>query len=238
MSLTLKELFAVTNELATESGEWCGAPMPIESFPLSIAKGYEFAKLDGFQFSEDQPETEKDTFADLGITVVNSWYCMRRGVTVFVLDVNGRRQSLIEYDAINRLAGGLKRHLAGFEVACVMDCEAELMAMEKLGQMVPSHLFTAYVLYGMLIETSKKSGVTYIFRKNRPTIAMRPGLDGQMRILACLCLHGLGYYEGTHLGVLAPTDDVISHLIMMRAKEHFYWRKANQHPAWAWQSGL
>jgi hypothetical protein len=45
-------------------------------------------------------------------------------------------------------------------------------------------------------------------------------------------MHPIGYYRGTWAGAMAPTDDVIAHLMMMRADEHMYWRRAKQHPAW------
>lgn len=59
-----------------------------------------------------------------------------------------------------------------------------------------------------------------------------------MRILACLCLHPLGYYRGSWSGAMVPTDDVIAHLLMVRGDEHDFWRKANQHRPDAPEAGL
>jgi hypothetical protein len=56
--------------------------------------------------------------------------------------------------------------------------------------------------------------------------------------LASLCLHAIGYYDGSFAGVMVPTDCVISHLMLCRADEHLYWRKANQHPAEVPQAGI
>ncbi len=82
------------------------------------------------------------------------------------------------------------------------------------------------MLSGSFVERGR-SDVLYGFRKGLPTLAISMGKE-ECRPLAALCLHPLGYYEGTHAGVLAPTDDVISALLMMRADEKFLWRKANQ----------
>lgn len=81
---------------------------------------------------------------------------------------------------------------------------------------------------GGFIETSKRSGVTYLFRRLRPTLALKDN-NGEMKILCALCLHSIGFYRGTWAGALCPTDDVISHLVMMRGSEAKFWAHANQH---------
>jgi hypothetical protein len=89
-----------------------------------------------------------------------------------------------------------------------------------------------YLLIGMFLETSKRSGVTYLFRKLAPTVATKAGPDDEMRVLTTLCLHPIGHYENTPCGVMVPTDDVIAHLLLMRGDEAKFWAKANHHPAW------
>jgi len=76
-------------------------------------------------------------------------------------------------------------------------------------------------------ETSRK--VTYLFRKGRPTIAMREREECAYWLCA-LCLHPIGYYGDTWAGVMCPTDEVIAHLLMMRGSEEKFWANANQHP--------
>lgn len=66
---------------------------------------------------------------------------------------------------------------------------------------------------------------------------MRPAGDA-MQILAALCLHPIGFYQGTWAGSMVPTDEVIAHLLLMRGDEPLYWRRANQHPAWSPLAGL
>jgi hypothetical protein len=59
-----------------------------------------------------------------------------------------------------------------------------------------------------------------------------------MRFLAALCLHPIGYYEDSWAGVMAPTDDVVAHLMLCRGDEHMFWRRANQHASWEQQAGI
>ena len=71
--------------------------------------------------------------------------------------------------------------------------------------------------------------MTYLFRKGRPTVALREVEEGSYPLCA-LCLHPIGYYGETWAGVMCPTDEVIAHLLMMRGSEEKYWANANQHP--------
>jgi hypothetical protein len=107
---------------------------------------------------------------------------------------------------------------------------AELRAMENLRAMIKPHLFASYIMCGMFPETSKKSGVNYLLRKGRPTLALKENYWGRARFMTALCLHPTAYYAGSYAGGHVPTDDVIAHLKHIRADEHYYWRKANQHP--------
>ena len=85
------------------------------------------------------------------------------------------------------------------------------------------------MLTGHFSETSKDSQVMYVFRRGRPTIALRE-VGEEFRILCALCLHPIGYYGDTWAGVMCPTDEVIAHLLMMRGSEAKFWANANQHP--------
>jgi|GEM_PF-986017 len=121
------------------------------------------------------------------------------------------------------------------------DYDAEVTAMESLEKHVTAHQFKMYLITGMFMESSPRSGIAYLFRRLRPTIALgssgpRKSLitaeqDGErkVRIIACLCLHPIGYYQGSWAGVMVPTDDVLTHLLLMRGDEHMFWRQANQH---------
>jgi hypothetical protein len=105
-----------------------------------------------------------------------------------------------------------------------------------------------YTCTGQFLETSKRSGLTYLFRRLRPTVvltgqgASSDQFTGEvtpgMRILTCLCLHPIAYYANSYCGAMVPTDDVIAHLLYMRADEHLYWRRANHHTAGSVLAGL
>ena len=116
--------------------------------------------------------------------------------------------------------------------------KAEIQAMEKLAEYVSDPQYDNYILSNAFIETSKRSEIKYMFRKGKPTLAFRATADDGMKCLAALCFHPLGYYEGTSCGCMAPTDEIIAHLTMMRGDEHYFWRKSNQHRTWDPRSGL
>lgn len=118
------------------------------------------------------------------------------------------------------------------------EIEVELKAQEKLKSMLSEHQWKYYVLTGTFVERSKRSGVLYMFRRLRPTVAITDRKKDDTRVLTTLCMHPIGYYEGTFAGCMCPTDDVIAHLTLMRGDEPYFWRKANHHPAWQPEAGL
>lgn len=125
--------------------------------------------------------------------------------------------------------------------ADVWGIEQETNALALLQSMLRPRSFRQYLLTGMFLETSQRSGVTYLFRRLKPTVACAPdrkrGNDG-MRVLACLCMHPIAYYAGSWAGAMCPTDDVVAHLSLMRADEHMFWKRCNQHPPYRPEAGL
>jgi len=113
----------------------------------------------------------------------------------------------------------------------------EWKAYEKLSTHIDLDRFKRYAMCGMFEETSRRSGVRYRFRRLKPTIAISDR-NGQERILACLCLHPIGYYKGSFGGAMVPTDDVIAHLLIMRTDEAGFWRDANHHSPDSAAAGL
>ena len=81
--------------------------------------------------------------------------------------------------------------------------------MMNLAERLKEAQVDSYMLSGMFLEISKRSGVRYLFRKGLPTIALRDRADGGIRFLAALCMHPLAYYENTFAGAMAPSDDVL-----------------------------
>lgn len=99
---------------------------------------------------------------------------------------------------------------------------AERVAARKLRKMLSKEQLKQFTLTDMFCEIGR-SGVRYYLRKNRPTIAMRDN-----NVLCAMCTHPAGYYTGTWTGALPPSDEIIAHLGMIRADEHYFWRKSNQ----------
>ncbi|MFZ4776364.1 MAG: hypothetical protein ACOYM3_13410, partial [Terrimicrobiaceae bacterium] len=102
-------------------------------------------------------------------------------------------------------------------------------ALQKLATLITRDLFELYSLTGHFAEVSKRSHLTYLFRRGKPTIAIHQDEGGGYPLCA-LCLHPIGYYGDTWAGVMCPTDEVIAHLLMMRGSEEKFWANANQHP--------
>jgi len=115
--------------------------------------------------------------------------------------------------------------------------EQESNALQTLAGLLRHSQFKRYLLTGMFLETSKRSGVMYCFRKLRPTVAI--DLKGNdTRIMCTLCMHPIAYYADSWAGAMCPTDDIIAHLMLMRADEHMFWKRSNQHSAYKREAGL
>lgn len=115
--------------------------------------------------------------------------------------------------------------------------ETEFTALAKLRELVSHHHLRQYLLAGIFIETSKRTGIKYIFRRLRPTVAIREE-KGELRILCCLCLHPIAYYQDTWAGAMCPTDDILAHLMLMRGDEPMFWKRSNQISAHRPEAGL
>ena len=208
--------------------EWAGIPMPIEGTPLVIEPTYPHAKelaIIGQKPDEDEPDGAKHR---------NTFWSWRWRCHIAVYEHEGKI-GWGRTDASNHLGEAL----GVLSVADAWGIEQEQKALKLLGTLVKHRAFKQYLLAGMFIETSKRSGVSYIFRRLRPTLALRPGKDGEsMRILCALCLHPIAYYAGTWAGAMCPTDDVVAHLMLMRGDEPMFWRRANQHPPFVHQAGI
>lgn len=123
----------------------------------------------------------------------------------------------------------------------VTSTKAETAARKRLNKALNGRQRRELLLNAGFVEEGQ-SGVHYLIRANRPTVAYReeklPDRMRSIHFLAALCLHPLGYYEDTFTGCMPPSDEMITHLLMIRADEHFYWRKCNQHGEKDSRSGL
>lgn len=203
---------------AAITSEWAGFPMPMEDERLVISPSYPFAdayRKEGVADDSDLDPAETE--------VVNLWWSRRLRKRVGIARHRGRLTVVFDpthsIDLILRTIG----------VAPVWGVEQEGVAVSKLVTLVSHHAFETYMLTGAILETSPRSGIAYIFRRLRPTIAISMSGDSP-RVLCALCMHPIGYYAESHSGAMCPTDDVIAHLMLMRGDEPMFWRRSNQHP--------
>lgn len=211
--------------------DWSGLPVPVPGLTLVLEPRYKHQSLSEFRWTEcydengvRQPIEQEPPPQPTEFRTVNAWWNDRYQMTIVVVkNQQGRAQLRLLIE--DRLAFTIRT----LEAAAVWPVEAEQKAQEKLATLLPQDLFELYVLTGHFPEISKRSGVTYLFRKGRPTIALRQSEEGS-NVLCALCLHPIGYYGDTWAGVMCPTDEVIAHLLMMRGSEEKFWANANQHP--------
>lgn len=244
---TWEEFQAIVNKLALEKfGVEYGIPLPsmhsIER-PLIVAKGAPLHHVTQNWMARTEIEQE---LVRRHIPVRNSWTQLG-DMDIAIVDTGG------QIEGIPRFFPWPKYH-AGMRLRKLLDttlmrsgtsqtAESEFKAMEALKKRINGRQWESYVLNGVFPELSKRSDLHYFFRKGYPTLAVsyhqgfKEGAEGG-RVLAALCLHPLGYYQATHCGLMCPTDEVICHLMMMRADEHAYWKNCGQWSVTDPRSGL
>lgn len=229
------------NQIAAKENSWAGIPMPITGHRLVIEPKFPRAALieeiGVTQEMRDQDEaTEARLKAKFGNCTVRSrfWSMHRKAEVVTFNDDDGKVRHGIN-QGINR--AGMALNI--LDVSSAWGLDQEHRATQLLGTLVRHRIFKAYLLTGVLLETSKRSGLTYLFRRLRPTLVVDPKHpDGQLRLRCALCMHPIGYYEGTWAGAMTPTDEVVAALMLMRGDEPMLWRRANQIPIWRPEAGL
>lgn len=167
-----------------------------------------------------------------GGRIRNCFWSQRLRTTVVVWEEDGR----ICWGPAG-VPHGLDHMLTTMGASDAWGIEQEHNALRLLGTLIRHQHFKRYLLTGIFLETSRRSGITYVFRKLRPTIALSMR-GAKARIIAALCLHPIGYYQDSWAGAMCPTDDVIAHLMLMRGDEPMFWRRSNQHPADRPEAGL
>jgi hypothetical protein len=251
---TQEDMRRYLNEAADHVEDWQGIPVPVNDIPLRLHDRHPMADL--FRWIDERDlhsGEEREPLPALKCygedvreddRVVNEWFSYRLNVTVLVVDRAGRRRHAKIPRAPDGSMDRLNFWLQTIGASDAWEESAERTAREKLRRMLTARQWRHYDLTGSFIETSKRSGLVYVFRRLRPTIALtgnekwfRPN-GGTMRCLAVLCMHPIGYYSESWAGCMTPSDDVIAHLEMMRGDEAYYWRCANQHEAWRAEAGL
>lgn len=229
--LTLAQASRFAAEEGMRRQDWSGLPLPVPGLDLVLEPRYKHKGLSEFQWKECYDEDgvrhaieEEPAPPPTDFRTVNSWWSDELQTTVKVVrnkEGHAEARFLLE----NRLSFTLRTLAA----ADVWPIEAEQKAQEKLASLIPENLFKLYLLTGHFQEVSRRSQLTYLFRRGRPTIVLRE-TDEWTHPVCALCLHPIGYYGDTWAGVMCPTDEVIAHLLMMRGSEEKLWANANQHP--------
>jgi hypothetical protein len=176
---------------------------------------------------------------ETALTWARSWYSDRLQADVdvyqtkagrYVLGGPPRRVSAVWMDRLYLFS---RTQLA----ARRFSLRAERRAQQRLRAVVSLQQWRAYMVTGAFAEVSPRSGVTYWLRRLRPTIALTHRL-GRRGVRTALCLHPVGYHNESFAGLLAPSADVFTHLMLLRCDEHRFWRTAEQHSFADPRSGL
>ena len=257
LNLTWDDIRRVTNQIAIEKGEWGGVPLPIDGIRLVVEPRYPFPKLNGFKLSDEDDDARleaaiNDLSADELVTKVkelvevirqekpivrNSWFSFSRNQRVVIEQrADGKIRHYCYPD--NFWGDRYLAYMGTMQAALAWDPDAEEQANRKLQELVTPHVFRLYRMTGTFMESSKRSKLVYVFRKLRPLLVLRNSKRGDVVPLVALCMHPIGYYEGTFAGCMVPTDDIIAQLLLMRGDEHRLWKKANQIPLWQSNSGI
>jgi hypothetical protein len=213
-------------ELAPMRDQWAGIPLPLGGENLVVEPSHPLAAA-----LNERPETPAEAEA-AGWKHRNTFWSWHWRSDIVVMEKDGK----IDFGKVPSIHG-LSHALSTLGCSDAWGIEQESRALQTLAEHVTHRQFKQYLLTGTFIEESHRSRVVYLFRKLRPTVALRPQKD-DTHILACLCMHPIAYYEGSWAGAMCPTDDVLAHLLLMRGDEHMFWKRCNQHPAYRKESGL
>jgi len=178
------------------------------------------------------PDDMMEPFGPSPWTQVNSWEMKSswRGevftVTILKNQVTKEiKKKLVLVDELNRFACVLNTVLCRSSYSLI---KAEMKARKLLFKRLTKSQKAMWELADTIMEEGK-SGIIYFIRKNRPILATRldPVLN-EYKPVCALCVHPLGHYTGTWAGVMAPSDEALYQLLLIKADESRLWRYANQ----------
>lgn len=209
--------------LSEKAEEWAGIPLALEGEELIVEPSYPFASI-----FKPKRDTEPVDYK-----VRNTFYSRRHRCDVVIFEeADGR----ITHGLLPR-GNSIAQAVRTLGCSAAWGIEQESNALQLLATLLPHHAFKHYLLTGTFLERSRRSGVMYLFRKLRPTVAF--SMRGEeVKFLAALCLHPIAYYQDSWAGAMCPSDDICAHLQLMRGDEHLFWRRAVQHAAHEPEAGI
>ena len=224
--------------MAEKTDEWAGIPLPIDDAKLVIEKKYPHAQalmlLGGT--TQTAAEVPEDQRISAHYKKRSHFYSTHHRCLIVVLE--HKETGAITW-AFAPMVHHFRQDLMTMACSVAWGIEQESQALQLLATLLKHHAFKKYLLTGMFLESSERSGLTYMFRRLKPTVVITPrGEDGNSQILCALCMHPIGYYEDSWAGAMCPTDDVIAHLQLMRADEPRFWKRSNQIRAYRPEAGL
>lgn len=221
-------------KIAHARREWAGIPMCLDSHDLIVEPAYPNATALMEPMRPIDTNSDEEAIDTSEIKLRNQFWSSHHRRYVVIYEKDGKVLHGLTAEGPQQVSKMI--HTLGASDA--WGIEQEKNAVDTLGSLLRHRQFKQYLLTGMFLERSTRSGVHYLFRRLRPTVAITENGTRGLRTLCALCLHPIGYYAESWAGAMTPTDDVIAHLMLMRGDEHMFWRRANQHPAWDPNAGI
>lgn len=222
---TRDDLFAAANEVA----EYYDLPYGFALPSVSEERLHDVVLAHGTPLSHNSElnrfTEHSQRLAKRGYTIRNAWEQLGDR-SVSVVNTTEGPMALWQYHAGNRGRKWIDGLAARMDSP--LTAEAEERAIALLKTKITDSQYRCYLLNNAFVEQSKRSEIFYFFRKGLPVVALSYHGYPEGRIIACLCLHPYGYFEATHAGVMTPTDEVISQVLLMRANEKKFWGKSGQ----------
>lgn len=214
---------AATDKLLRSLGFYCGLPLRDLADASEELYGYMVPRRVGATPEPEKLEEEKPR-------VINKWNFKNkdgeRGTVVIYEGKDGKRFHRVGYRPLDwqfrferLITSLLERYKSN-------PFQAELKAQEKLRTLISEGQYATYIVSGAFVENGK-SGVHYVVRRGLPTIAFRFQEKGKVDLLTALCMKPIGGHKHSFAGVMVPTDEIITTVLLIQADEPELWKRAN-----------
>lgn len=213
---------AATDKLMRSLGFYCGLPLQDPARASEELYGY----MVPTPVNADLPtEKEKDK-----PRLINRWNFKNkdgeRGTVSIYEDKDGKRFHRVGYRPLDWQFRFERLITSLLEREKNNPFQAELKAQEKLRTLISERQYACYIQSGAFVEGGK-SGLHYVVRRGLPTIAFRFQEEGRVDLLTALCIKPMGGHRHSFAGVMVPTDEVITVVLLIQADEPGLWKRAN-----------